>query len=990
MPRDMGYGYDQKPDIPQPGPPYPYNPALSVGPSAPYYYPRTDFDYRSYNLDEGVDAATDRPPPLKRGDACLYCRKRRIRCSATKPSCHHCTKLNRECIYDIGKPISRVRKLENRIQELEHHLAAANAALVDANGRAAHAHAHAHAQAQAQSHAARPPVPIGAVDMSNGIHMPYSAPPHPQGPPGPTGPPGPPGGVPAVQPDGPSPPPIQSSTAYSFPPGSIEQSTVDITMLDNFQPAPGMRTMAPRVGQNVPTFAPIQPVHVPPIPGPQPSHPMPARPPPHQPQQPQPSQPQMASQPRPNDFDWDTLDPEFMSMVNQMGETSTSAPPQSVQQSQRFPQTPFSQFGYSQSAAVGAHSGSQTETTTDRSSPPQSEQPTSSYQQYHHGAVLHPGSAAASYAQMPVAAQDITGRVSGAFIEDAEDEEMPGNSSLPPEWTDFDLVGGWYDPNDLPKQARAELLGHFFSNKKTRLSRGYHVPRFMASLDMAPSKRPHPCLVYAMYALVARFSPAPKLKRLEDHFYQIANAQLTNAVKAVDRPFDATRAATILTVYNFSQAHYQAATMMLGQAARLAFSCGLHQIPSSVFQPSRIPTDPNRGRLLGVMRSRAWLLFPPKDAIELGERIWAFWNIYIVDRTGAIGSQQPPSIPDYEVRTPFPKPLYEYELGLTTHKDDFTLNSVDDDVNPPPEMPTDTDAYSTILYIRALALLERASKLMYLPVERDSPVYDNLTPSSMTSDMSGAGNAHDQPRNHTMPEVASVSPSSDIDDYLRYQNYAADNMTMRQMAAAATAKSSMRCARLRTPKAYEKVRRALLRLEADLPLEHRTQWDQWDGHVAMWLYDNPSKEWVTVTFLRGCAWMFLFDVYSYQAENTEAVAVARRLAHTIKALFPQGLAADFDVFISIVWFFISNILIREAKRLQALGDSVGAAEIEADFNIVVEALKVYGKRHDIAKIQVSRAESMREATLDDMEFMKGDGYDNDHRGRVVVDGKTVD
>jgi hypothetical protein len=33
---------------------------------------------------------------------------------------------------------------------------------------------------------------------------------------------------------------------------------------------------------------------------------------------------------------------------------------------------------------------------------------------------------------------------------------------------------------------------------------------------------------------------------------------------------------------------------------------------------------------------------------------------------------------------------------------------------------------------------------------------------------------------------------------------------------------------------------------------------------------------------------------------------------------------------------------------------------------------------------------MREATLDDMEFMKGDGYDNDHRGRVVVDGKTVD
>lgn len=57
--------------------------------------------------------------PLKRGDACLYCRKRRIRCSATKPSCHHCTKLKRECVYDTGKPVSRVKQLEDKVAELE-------------------------------------------------------------------------------------------------------------------------------------------------------------------------------------------------------------------------------------------------------------------------------------------------------------------------------------------------------------------------------------------------------------------------------------------------------------------------------------------------------------------------------------------------------------------------------------------------------------------------------------------------------------------------------------------------------------------------------------------------------------------------------------------------------------------------------------------------------------------------------------------------------
>lgn len=59
------------------------------------------------------------PPPLKRGDACLYCRKRRIRCSATKPTCTHCAKIGRECVYDVKKPTSRVQQLEEKVAQLE-------------------------------------------------------------------------------------------------------------------------------------------------------------------------------------------------------------------------------------------------------------------------------------------------------------------------------------------------------------------------------------------------------------------------------------------------------------------------------------------------------------------------------------------------------------------------------------------------------------------------------------------------------------------------------------------------------------------------------------------------------------------------------------------------------------------------------------------------------------------------------------------------------
>jgi hypothetical protein len=55
---------------------------------------------------------------LKRGDACLYCRKRRIKCSAEKPSCSQCIG-KRECTYDNGKPVSRVRQLEDKVAQLE-------------------------------------------------------------------------------------------------------------------------------------------------------------------------------------------------------------------------------------------------------------------------------------------------------------------------------------------------------------------------------------------------------------------------------------------------------------------------------------------------------------------------------------------------------------------------------------------------------------------------------------------------------------------------------------------------------------------------------------------------------------------------------------------------------------------------------------------------------------------------------------------------------
>jgi hypothetical protein len=46
---------------------------------------------------------------------------------------------------------------------------------------------------------------------------------------------------------------------------------------------------------------------------------------------------------------------------------------------------------------------------------------------------------------------------------------------------------------------------------------------------------------------------------------------------------------------------------------RLVKSCGLHRIPSTVFSPAPTPNP--------FLRNRPYLLTPPEDALELGERI---------------------------------------------------------------------------------------------------------------------------------------------------------------------------------------------------------------------------------------------------------------------------------------------------------------------------------------------------------------------------------
>ncbi|KAH9991810.1 hypothetical protein BJV77DRAFT_484252 [Russula vinacea] len=55
--------------------------------------------------DYSATPSRNTPPTLQRGKACLRCRKRKMRCDGTKPSCQQCVRAKKQdlCEYDDGK-----------------------------------------------------------------------------------------------------------------------------------------------------------------------------------------------------------------------------------------------------------------------------------------------------------------------------------------------------------------------------------------------------------------------------------------------------------------------------------------------------------------------------------------------------------------------------------------------------------------------------------------------------------------------------------------------------------------------------------------------------------------------------------------------------------------------------------------------------------------------------------------------------------------------
>ena len=154
----------------------------------------------------------------------------------------------------------------------------------------------------------------------------------------------------------------------------------------------------------------------------------------------------------------------------------------------------------------------------------------------------------------------------------------------------------------------------------------------------------------------------------------------------------------------------------------------------------------------------------------------------------------------------------------------MTINSLYDASNTTRQyVPAAYDEHAlTILRLKAMSVLERASKLQYLSPE----------PGWLEA---------------LQPSTSSSSDSSHINENLLFQWLAQEQTGDSPQAIKL---GWTRAAKIRTPKAADVVRSALMRIEEELPADRRTQWWRWDGRIQEWHF-GPNRKEISTTVIWG-------------------------------------------------------------------------------------------------------------------------------------------
>ncbi|KAH9969300.1 hypothetical protein BGW80DRAFT_1438183 [Lactifluus volemus] len=311
------------------------------------------------------------------------------------------------------------------------------------------------------------------------------------------------------------------------------------------------------------------------------------------------------------------------------------------------------------------------------------------------------------------------------FYQTQQSFPVPGQPSLPvvqsqaefshgsrtssnPEIGNINIFDSQLDLATLSPHVSRELLDAFFQYAPA-LHFFLHHTRFQHALSLPPGNpsRPIPALINVTYLWGILLKKDKELLRSESTLASRVATQLGNAIPATPshQILQIIQAKILLIVYYFRIGQFLAGRHEAYSASSLAVACGLHKIRTAQPMPA----------FTSFVDQIDLTLPEPQDQIEEGERINAFWAVFLMDRCLAVAFGPPLVIsdmdaPGMQIDTPWPLEMETYERGqiLPNLRTSGTVRSFFSGMNN--GWPWENHNPLTQLS-KAAALFERAARL---------------------------------------------------------------------------------------------------------------------------------------------------------------------------------------------------------------------------------------------------------------------------------------
>ena len=153
---------------------------------------------------------------------------------------------------------------------------------------------------------------------------------------------------------------------------------------------------------------------------------------------------------------------------------------------------------------------------------------------------------------------------------------------------------------------------------------------------------PHPALLNAVFLLACHFARSSFCSKLEPIFLARTLHQVAIALDRTDRLVDIVQASCLLAIYFYLNCRISDGYRQAFSAVRLATALGLHQIDITRVDIS----------------THLW--GDPKEEQQQGQKIYAFWQTYMVDRYWSTVYNLQTALPEFcglceRITTPLPE-----------------------------------------------------------------------------------------------------------------------------------------------------------------------------------------------------------------------------------------------------------------------------------------------------------------------------------------------